>query len=270
MDPHAVWLRRYLASQLARRLGAQFALVAGIGFLILVRLGTGWATSIAWAVLLGQATLLLRLAILALQPPWRAWAVADHIDRRLVFRPAAADTRTPTARLLRTRDLDPVSRLVAAGNDSSTGPVVDVFQSANGHITALRFAASPVHVADSVQFVTRLSDDRVLVSSAHPAVPAASLIINYQPGANATQLLDAHRLAVKALAQRDLQPRTAGADIAVDAITTQQESLAVLGPWWATIVGSGPDCRLGVCLPAGKLRRLSTSRVLGRRLKLAS
>ncbi len=267
MDPHIRWMRRHLASAVLRRLGWEAVAVGVASCVVGLLAGIGPLLSVPWALVAVHLYLALRLSV-----AYRAGALDRHalevyIDRRLVFGADDISTDDDLSQLLIRRDLDPIACLRAkpANDPSGQGaddPVVDVFQSRNHVITVLRTRRSTVGATDAIRVVTKLADGRALLTTARAVPPITSLIVNHQPGASPTALLDTHTRAVKALASRSLRPITSGPELAVDLLQVEQEALAGLGPLLAPVLA--PERRqsvLGVtvAVPPAHVRSLGLS-----------
>ena len=261
MDPHVRWMRRHLASSVTRRLGWEAATVAAAVLTAAALGGAGVGLAIPWAFIAAQLTVVGHLVLALRSGAFNRSVTEAYTNRRLVFAPDDVDASDELSQLLIRRDLEPVSRLRAKSDDpkASGDPTIDVFQSANRVTTAMRCRQGSVVPTDNLRLTTKLNDGRCLVTTSTAMVPMADLLINLNPGALPTALLDTHVRAVKAIAAKGLRPVTAGPEVAVDLLLREQEALAELGPFLAPFLARDRRrSRLGltVAVPPSELRRL--------------
>ena len=261
MDPHVRWMRRHLASSVSRRLGWEAATVAAAVLALAVALGADVGLAVPWAFIAAQLTVVGHLALALRSGAFNRSVTEAYTNRRLVFVPDDVDVSDHLSQLLLRRDLEPVSRLRAKSDDptASGDPTVDVFQTANRITTAVRCRQGSIVPADSLRLTTKLNDGRCLVTTSTTMIPMADLLINLNPGALPTALLDTHVRAVKAIAAKGLRPVTTGPEVAVDLLLREQEAFAELGPFFAPFLARDRRrSRLGltVAVPPSELRRL--------------
>lgn len=261
MDPHVRWLRRHLASSVTRRLGWEAATVATAVLALAVVLDSGIGLAVPWAFIAAQLTVIGHLVLALRSGAFSRSATEAYTNRRLVFVPDDVDVSDELSQLLVRRDLEPVSRLRAKSDDptASGDPTIDVFQTANRITTAMRCRNGSIVPTDSLRLTTKLNDGRCLVTTSTAMVPLSDLLINLNPGALPTALLDTHVRAVKAIAAKGLRPVTTGPEVAVDLLLREQEALAELGPFFAPFLARDRRrSRLGllVAVPPSELRRL--------------
>ncbi len=261
MDPHVRWMRRHLASSVTRRLAWEAATVAAAVLALAVTLDAGIGLSVPWAFIAAQLTVVGHLVLALRTGAFNRGATEAYTNRRLVFVPDEVDVSDELSQLLLRRDLEPVSRLRAKSDDpaASGDPTIDVFQTANRITTAVRCRQGSIVPPDSLRLTTKLNDGRCLVTTSTTMIPMSDLLIDLNPGALPTALLDTHVRAVKAIAAKGLRPVTAGPEVAVDLLLREQEALAELGPFFAPFLARDRRrSRFGllVAVPPSELRRL--------------
>jgi hypothetical protein len=108
--------------------------------------------------------------------------------------------------------------------DGETG-IHDIFQNGAATVTAVRSRGT-----GALAVLSRLSDGRILHTDALALPPSGRLVVNTVGGADARQLMEAHRDAVRRLASAGVAPVPDSPRLWLEALDAEREAYADLGP----------------------------------------
>ena len=134
MDSHAAWLRRVVLMHLGRKVGTQLVLVALIALAASRALGATWLVGGPWAILVGQALVLLSIGSRLISGPLNHRYLRSYTERPLTFaaEPLVSSCDGDLQRLLADHEFAPITALSNPRiEDLDQRPVYEVFGSAD-------------------------------------------------------------------------------------------------------------------------------------------
>ncbi len=234
MDRSITELRRRILATVGRRLAGEFLVVVAL----LVAAGSAMgARSPLWlpaAVLAAQLIVIAHLLAEIHAGPLPLAYLRPFVEHGITYRPVRPDPAQmhPVTADLIAEGLIPV---VGAATTDEDGVVFDVLQSANQRVTAAVGRSS-----GTATVLSRLADDRILVTTALPVGPHPSLILNLHRGASARQLAAAHRARLVEASDGGTPPITTTATLFTDTMDAEHEVYAALGPVVASLISLDP------------------------------
>lgn len=200
MDAHIRWLRRRVITGVGGRILFEFLLVSAATVVTLAAAGGGAAGRDRLAPT-ATAALAAGLTVVGLR---LAWALATNpINNRYLL--AWTD---PSLELQPVPLLDPLDAVPSETGlifavrfaDPATGRSIGVHRNDSGSTILTAVDGDREHTA-----ISRLSDGRMLVTSANLIPPCGSVIINRCPAAGPSELLQSHSARLDELAGRGLE-----------------------------------------------------------------
>ncbi len=207
MDPHAAWLRRAVLMHLGRKAGTQLVVVTLIALAASRSLGATWFVGGPWAILGGQAVVLLSIGGRLVSGPLNHRYLRSYAERPLAFsaEPLVSSCDDRLQRVLADHEFAPITALSNPRiDDVDQRPVYEVFGSGD-RVTFLTRAAG----GGATLVLSALADGRYLVTTDLLLVPNRLLVVNLQQRRDVVRLIGSHAKVLDAYYEQGLQPTAA-------------------------------------------------------------
>ncbi len=167
------------------------------------------------------------------------------------FQPDNADQPDSAGRSESAGQADDRGLATGERDEADLAATFDVFRTPKKTVTLARNRAT-----GSMAIMTRLSDDRILLTDNVLTVPHRRLIVNRSDHDDVNSLITSHRHIIDKLLEVDLGPVADDDFVFLEVLALEHDSLAALGPVvspFLNLTGVRPPIRLLVTLDPGEL-----------------
>lgn len=265
MDHNTQWLRREITRYLAKRIGAEFLVVALGVMAWMTWRGQPQHLSVAFSLAVSQLFVIVRVATALATNPLSQSAVNDVIENPIRLSGCSPDLDAlgamgvelgllgfhPVVTVVRTDSPDAANQNDAAPLDE---PLYDLLQSRDGQT-----AAALGRDSGTVTLMSRLVDGRIVVTSDLLIPPHHELIVNVIGDADLAAMGRSHQHLLNGLERNGLHLRPTRPVILSDLLAIEHQAYRDLGPFVAPFLALDQTRR-----PLRLSLRLSSATVLGR------
>ncbi len=261
MDPHAQWLRRYVAARVATRLMIEAVVIAALVCAVTAVVGLQPALILPVGFAAAQIHVVVRIAAALATNPINLRYLMGWDSRSRFLQPVSVGTAEQRSRIDgRFKDLD-LDHLLTLGEPGGPGRPGESAEPAVGRreiygsksrlvIVAVdpgsgspsddgddRAPAEPEEQLDEdlsdscLTAISRLADGRLVVTTSEVVPPHAGVIMNRCPEVGVPDLLLSHVEMLDRLRQHGLRTVRCGAEAAIDQLHCEWEAWDRLGPF---------------------------------------